>query len=48
VNPHPALEMASVAGFDVLRLKTDCGHLATRCEDARIAAAVREFFRPAR
>lgn len=43
VNPRPALEMASVAGFDVLRLKTDCGHLATRCEDARIAAAVREF-----
>lgn len=43
VNPHPALEMASVAGFDVLRLKTDCGHLATRCEDARIAAVVREF-----
>lgn len=43
VNPLPALEMAAVAGFDVLRLKTDCGHLATRCEDARIAAAVREF-----
>lgn len=43
VNPHPALEMASVAGFDALRLKTDCGHLATRCEDARIASAVREF-----
>lgn len=43
VNPRPALEMASVAGFTVLRLKTDCGHLATRCEDARIAAAVREF-----
>ncbi len=35
--------MAAAAGFDVLRLKTDCGHLATRCEDARIAAAVREF-----
>lgn len=48
VNPHPALEMAAVAGLDVLRLKTDCGHLATRCEDARIAAAVREFLRPAR
>lgn len=43
VNPLPALEMASVSGFDVLRLKTNCGHLATRCEDARIAAAVREF-----
>jgi homoserine O-acetyltransferase len=43
VNPLPALEMAAAAGFDVLRLKTDCGHLATRCEDARIAAAVREF-----
>ncbi len=43
VNPLPALEMASVAGFDVLKLKTNCGHLATRCEDARIAAAVREF-----
>lgn len=43
VNPGPALEMAAVAGFDMLRLKSDCGHLATRCEDARIAAAVREF-----
>lgn len=43
VNPRPALEMAAVAGFDVLRLKSNCGHLATRCEDARIAAAVREF-----
>lgn len=43
VNPLPALEMAAASGFDVLRLKTDCGHLATRCEDARIAAAVREF-----
>ncbi|MFZ5929147.1 MAG: alpha/beta fold hydrolase [Acidobacteriota bacterium] len=43
VNPHPALGMAAVAGFDVLRLKTHCGHLATRCEDARIAAAIREF-----
>jgi homoserine O-acetyltransferase len=43
VNPLPALEMAAVAGFDVLPLKTSCGHMATRCEDARIAAAVREF-----
>ncbi|MCS7042432.1 MAG: alpha/beta fold hydrolase [Bryobacteraceae bacterium] len=43
VNPLPALEMAAVGGFDVLRLKTDCGHMATRCEDARIAAAVRDF-----
>ncbi len=43
VNPLPGLEMAATAGFDVLRLKTACGHLATRCEDARIAAAVREF-----
>lgn len=43
VNPRPALEMAAVAGFGVLRLKSNCGHLATRCEDARIAAAVREF-----
>ncbi|MEJ5368873.1 MAG: alpha/beta fold hydrolase [Bryobacteraceae bacterium] len=43
VNPLPSLEMAAVAGFEVLRLKTNCGHLATRCEDARIAAAVREF-----
>ncbi len=43
VNPLPALEMAAVAGFDVLPLKSHCGHLVTRCEDARIAAAVREF-----
>lgn len=48
VNPHPALEMAAVAGFDVLRLKTNCGHLATRCEDARVAAAVREFLASAK
>ncbi len=48
VNPRPALEMASVAGFGVLRLKSNCGHLATRCEDARIAAAVRGFLAPAR
>lgn len=43
VNPLPSLEMAALAGFEVLRLDTDCGHLATRCADARIAAAVREF-----
>jgi homoserine O-acetyltransferase len=43
VNPHPALEMAAAAGFATLRLGSDCGHLATRCEDARIAATVREF-----
>ncbi len=48
VNPHPALEMAALAGFDVLRLKTNCGHLATRCEDARVAAAVREFLASAK
>lgn len=43
VNPLPALEMAAAAGFDVLHLKSDCGHMATRCEEARLATAVREF-----
>jgi len=48
VNPRPALEMAAAAGFDVLRLKSHCGHLATGCESARLGQAVREFLASAR
>ncbi len=45
VNPIPALKLASAAGFDVLQLNSDCGHMSTGCEAARLSAAVASFLR---
>jgi homoserine O-acetyltransferase len=43
VNPTPALEMASRAGFSVLKLTGNCGHMATSCEGGKMNSAVAAF-----
>ena len=43
VNPATALEMASRAGFSVVKLEGECGHMATSCEAGRMSAAVAAF-----
>ncbi len=43
VNPRPALEFARLAGGEILRLNSDCGHLAVGCEMQRVVEAVAEF-----
>lgn len=43
VNPTPALEFARLRHARVLLLTSDCGHLATSCEQAKIDAAVVAF-----
>lgn len=43
VNPTPALAFARLRHARVLLLTSDCGHLATSCESARIDAAVSAF-----
>jgi homoserine O-acetyltransferase len=40
VTPDPALDFAATAKARVLKLDTDCGHLAPTCERAKIAAAI--------
>jgi homoserine O-acetyltransferase len=42
VNPHPALRFAA-AGLGVLRLESDCGHMATSCQSAAMTEAVAAF-----
>lgn len=46
VNPIPALDWARVAGFQVLKLDGDCGHMATSCESGRVSEAVGNFLKP--
>lgn len=43
VNPSPALEFARLRHARVLLLTSDCGHLATGCESAKIDATVAAF-----
>jgi homoserine O-acetyltransferase len=43
VNPQPALDLASSAGFRVLKLTGSCGHRAPGCEEGRLWAAVSAF-----
>lgn len=43
VTPGPAIEFASLIGANVLNLDSECGHLATVCESARLNAAISEF-----
>ena len=43
VNPTPALEFARLRHARVLLLTSDCGHLATSCESAKLDAAVAAF-----
>jgi homoserine O-acetyltransferase len=43
VNPTSALEFAKQAHAETLVLDSDCGHLATGCESAKLSAAVNKF-----
>ncbi len=43
VNPTPAIEFAGALHAEILRLQSDCGHLAPGCESATVAPKVREF-----
>ncbi|HEU5133243.1 MAG TPA: alpha/beta fold hydrolase, partial [Pyrinomonadaceae bacterium] len=43
VTPGPAIEFASLLDANVLNLDSECGHLATVCESARLNAAVADF-----
>ena len=43
VNPTSALAFAKQAHAETLVLDSDCGHLATGCESARLSAAVAQF-----
>ena len=43
VNPAAALAFAQAAHAETLVLDSDCGHLATGCESAKLSAAVAKF-----
>jgi homoserine O-acetyltransferase len=43
VTPGPALDFAKLLGARTLELNSDCGHVATGCEEPRIAAALARF-----
>ncbi len=43
VRPEPAVHFGEILGLPVLKLKGDCGHLATACEAAATNAAVGRF-----
>jgi homoserine O-acetyltransferase/O-succinyltransferase len=45
VTPQPAREFAALLHAPLLELDSDCGHLATVCESAKISAAVAAFLR---
>jgi len=43
VTPGPATEFARLLGAPLLELESDCGHLSTACESAKLNQAVAEF-----
>ena len=43
VNPTPALAFARLLHARTLELDSDCGHLATDCESAKVGAAIAEL-----
>jgi homoserine O-acetyltransferase len=43
VNPQPALDFAKLIGAKTEVVNSDCGHLATSCDAAKIDPAVRAF-----
>lgn len=43
VNPGPAMEFAKLIGAKMFLLTSDCGHLAPRCEGAKLNPAVAAF-----
>jgi homoserine O-acetyltransferase len=45
VTPQPAIDFAGLLHAPLLRLESDCGHLAPSCEQSKVAAAVAEFLK---
>lgn len=43
VNPQPALDFAALIHAQTLVLESDCGHLATNCESAKMFPVVKAF-----
>jgi homoserine O-acetyltransferase/O-succinyltransferase len=43
VNPVPALDFARLLHTPALELDSDCGHVVTSCEEAKIGAAIADF-----
>lgn len=43
VNPQPALDFAPLVHAQTLVLESDCGHIATNCESAKMYPAVKTF-----
>jgi homoserine O-acetyltransferase len=45
VTPQPARDFGQLLHAPLLELQSDCGHLATGCEGAKLAAAVADFLK---
>ncbi len=45
VNPTPALDFARLLHAPALELDSDCGHVVTSCEEAKIGVAIADFLR---
>jgi len=43
VNPTPALAFARMLAASTMELDSDCGHVVTSCEQAKIGAAIAQF-----
>lgn len=43
VTPGPATEFAKLLGAPLLELESECGHLSTSCESAKVNQAVADF-----
>ncbi len=43
VNPQPGLAFARLIHAATLELASDCGHISPGCEQARVAATIRQF-----
>ena len=45
VTPGPATEFAKLLGAPLLELESECGHLSTSCESAKVNQAVADFLK---
>jgi homoserine O-acetyltransferase len=45
VTPQPARDFAKLLHAPLLELESDCGHLATGCENQKLAAALSDFLK---
>jgi homoserine O-acetyltransferase len=43
VNPTPALAFARLLRASTMELDSNCGHVVTDCEQAKIGAAIAQF-----